>query len=406
MQFLRFDKSKMDGVTITGNGYMKANAFATRCGVFTYMNFDGSLRRELRPEDEVFKQESLKTLAEVPLTNDHPPVLLDSKNTRQYAVGFTGAEVKRTEDKVAINLTVTDDVTIGQVMEGGKQELSCGYFCDIEFKSGMWNGIAYDAIQRNIAYNHLAVVERGRAGPDVKIKMDSGDNKNMAVMVHNDADEKNSLGADSKPTVKFLSEKEQKMTKIKVDGVEYEVSEAVASVVAPKLDALIKATSDLESTKASLDAAKKETAGLQGKVDALDAETKKRDDEIAKLKDSKMSDKELIARADAIVKTRDFAKTILGDQVKVDEMDMATMKKEVVKKFLPETKVDEKDAAYIDGVFDTMIQKTAGGNNNDVLDAIKKAAQDKGGDHFDSEKARIKAKEESKTAWQTYGKAN
>ncbi len=405
MQFLRFDKSKMDGVTVTSNGYLKASAFATRCGVFTYMNFDGSLRRELRPEAEVFKAESLKTLAEVPLTNDHPPVLLDAKNSRQYTVGFTGADVKRTEDKVAVNLTVIDDVTIGQVMEGGKQELSCGYFCDIEFKSGVWNGMEYDAIQKNISYNHLAVVERGRAGPEVKINMDSADQKNMAVMVHNDADEKNSLGTDSKPTVKFSSDKERKMTKIKVDGVEYEVSEAVASVVAPKLDALAKATSELEAAKAKIDASGKEVATLQGKVDALDAETKKRDDEIAKLKDSKMSDKDLIARADAIVKTRDFAKTILGEQVKVDEMDMATMKKEVVKKFLPDIKVDEKDAAYIDGVFDTMIQKSSG-DHNDVLDAIRGAAKGGAGEHFDAEKSRLKAKEESKNAWQTYGKAN
>lgn len=395
----------MDGVAVTGQGYLKADAYATRSGVFVYLNADGTLRRELRPPDEVFKQESLKSLSEVPLTNDHPPVPLNASNTRQYAVGFTGADVKKVDDKVGVKITITDDVTIGQVMQNEKKELSCGYFCDLDFTDGVWNGMEYDAIQKNIIYNHLAVVEHGRAGPEVKISMDSADQKNIAVMVRNDADEKNSLGTDSKPTVKFLSDKERKMTKIKIDGVEYEVSEPVASIVAPKLDALVKATSDLEAAKARIDAANKEVATLQGKVDALDAETKKRDDEIAKLKDSKMSDKELIARADAIVKTRDFAKTILGDQVKVDDMDMATMKKEVVKKFLPDIKVDEKDAAYIDGVFDTMIQKSSG-DHSDVLDAIRGAAKGGGSEHFDAEKSRLKAKEESKNAWQTYGKAN
>lgn len=394
MQFLRFDYSRIDGVTITGQGYLKAGAFATRAGIFTYINSDGTLRRELRPPDEVFKQESLKSLSEVPLTNDHPPVPLNASNTRQYAVGFTGAEVNKVEDKIGVSITITDDVTIGQVMQNVKKELSCGYFCDLEVKSGMWNGIEYDAIQRNITYNHLAVVERGRAGPEVRINMDSADQKNVAFMVRNDADDTNSLGADSKPTVKFFLDKEKKMAKINIDGVEYEVSEGLAPVIVAKTDALKNLGADLE-------AAKRENSTLQGKADALNVEINARNDEIAGLQKAKMSDKELFEKAESIVQTKEFAKKILGAQVKVDEMDLPTMKKEVAKKLLPDVKVDERDAAYIDGVFDTMIQTASNGDHNNVLTAISQAGQN-GGQRTDAEAARIKAHEATRTDWKSY----
>lgn len=53
-----------------------------------------------------------------------------------------------------------------------------GYFCDYELTPGTFNGIHYDAVQRNIRGNHIALVEEGRMGSDVrvmdrKITMDS-----------------------------------------------------------------------------------------------------------------------------------------------------------------------------------------------------------------------------------------
>ena len=57
-------------------------------------------------------------------------------------------------------------------IEDGVKELSAGYFHDLEWKPGIWNGEAYDAIQRNIRANHLASVRSGRMGPEVAV-MDS-----------------------------------------------------------------------------------------------------------------------------------------------------------------------------------------------------------------------------------------
>ena len=57
-------------------------------------------------------------------------------------------------------------------MERGKLEISCGYTCDTEEKPGthpIWGD--YDAIQRNILGNHVAIVDQGRAGT-AKVRMD------------------------------------------------------------------------------------------------------------------------------------------------------------------------------------------------------------------------------------------
>ncbi|MCX7015414.1 MAG: alpha/beta hydrolase fold domain-containing protein, partial [Candidatus Sumerlaeota bacterium] len=58
-----------------------------------------------------------------------------------------------------------------KAIEAGKTALSCGYTCDLEHTPGNWMGIKYDAIQRNIRYNHMAVVKAGRAGDAAKLHM-------------------------------------------------------------------------------------------------------------------------------------------------------------------------------------------------------------------------------------------
>lgn len=49
------------------------------------------------------------------------------------------------------------------------RELSLGYSYTPEFKSGEFNGTRYDFVMRDIKANHLALVEVGRAGSDVRV---------------------------------------------------------------------------------------------------------------------------------------------------------------------------------------------------------------------------------------------
>jgi hypothetical protein len=51
----------------------------------------------------------------------------------------------------------------------GKKELSAGYHADHDFIPGTFNGQDYDAIQKNIIFNHVALVDRGRMGSNVAV---------------------------------------------------------------------------------------------------------------------------------------------------------------------------------------------------------------------------------------------
>ena len=49
------------------------------------------------------------------------------------------------------------------------KELSCAYRYDPDFTQGTYDGQRYDFVMRNIRGNHVALVEEGRAGPDVVV---------------------------------------------------------------------------------------------------------------------------------------------------------------------------------------------------------------------------------------------
>lgn len=165
---LRLDASK---VVEHPNGWIDVPGVATRVGVFEYADGNGTIRRELRAPDHVFEAASVRSLRGVPFTNDHPMAPLDSTNTRQYQVG-TVLDAKPRDDVLEVGLRVTDAGTV-QAIRGGKVELSGGYTTELDESPGEHDGIPYDAIQTEIRYNHLALVDKGRAGPVARLHLDS-----------------------------------------------------------------------------------------------------------------------------------------------------------------------------------------------------------------------------------------
>ena len=171
---LRFDAPMGVEKYTTGSGFVKAKATVGRVGVLKYLLPDGSIRRELRHPDEVFNPDSLETLKQVPVTLGHPSDqgLVTPANSKSVTVGNAGENPVRNDSFLEMNLLVTDAEAIS-ALESGTNQISPGYYTRLDFKSGSYNGEQYDAIQRNIRYNHLAIVQHGRAGPDVRLHLDS-----------------------------------------------------------------------------------------------------------------------------------------------------------------------------------------------------------------------------------------
>lgn len=192
---IRCDEVRLDGPKRTPQGGLKAAAFLTRSGVFTYHRADGSVVREYRPAEEVFKADSMESLASAPLTRLHPSRPVDSKSFRSVAIGYVGESVRQDGDKIAATVYVQDADAV-EAVERGLRQVSCGYRCDIDETPGVTaDGQPYDRVQRNVQYNHVALVPVGRAGAEVALRLDAAgdaiaDEEPMPNEVKNDAADK------------------------------------------------------------------------------------------------------------------------------------------------------------------------------------------------------------------------
>ncbi len=322
-----------------------------------------------RPEEEVFSDDSLQSFANKPVTNNHPPELVNPSNSKQFSVGMSGPEIARDGMFAKTVLHVTDGDAIKNI-ESGKVELSNGYTADIEWTSGVTpDGEQYDAIQRNIKGNHIAIVERGRAGPACRV-------------------------ADNLP----MTGDTVTMAKITIDGVDFEVSDQAAQAVG-KLQARV---SDAEKE------AQKKADEVEAKEDEMEEkakEAKKTEDSLkAKLDDAKSKiptadtlDK-LVAERTAVVDTV----RKVAPEIEWEGKDADTLRKEVVAAKCPNVQLDSVSSDYINARFDMLVESVENNSQQQLDDAISQQVENKDKD-VDNRPADVIAREkmmaDSQNAW-------
>lgn len=347
MQFT--DRLAIAGTRRREDGYLVADARAARTGIQLYAGYEVGkpempVVRVYRPDAEVFSRDTLASFAHRPVTNDHPVTPVTADNWRQVAVGQTGDEIARDGTFIRVPLMVADAAAIADI-EGGKRELSAGYFCKLVFEDGKTPaGEPYDAIQKDIRANHVAIVDAGRAGKECRIGDSAGRQQWGAAPIHD-----HSPGKDKPMTLKTVT----------VDGIPIEVTDQGATVIATLQQRL--ADAQTASAKAQTDHA----AALAAK----DTDLAKKDAEIDALK-GKVLDQ---AALDALVQARGdliaTAKSIAAD-VKVDGLSDADIRKAVVVAKLGDAAVRDKPQAYIDARFD-ILAEDAGKSADPVRHAIQ-----------------------------------
>ena len=368
MSVTRTANSRIDSAwTKTDEGFLDAKVYPTKAGVFKYLNKDGSIRRELRSREEVHKADSLSTLKNKPHTNSHPPQLLTSKNVKQYQTGMVHGDHVVSDDGIhtVTRVVVTDEAAIRDI-ESGKEQVSCGYTCDMDNTPGVDPEFGeYDARQLNIKYNHLASEWRGRAGSGARITQDSEEDH-----VRFDAyeiDENNEIIKNEKGL--------PKMGKIRIDGHDFEVEQAVEIAYSNQVKADAQALKDVQATAE--------------KSDKLNSELKAKLDE-AQDKVKELSAVDVEARVDAVLSFREQVKPILGADYVFKGKSEAQVKKDVIMKARPQAKLDGQDDLYINARFDAVMEdqqanpkQTTSKSVNDAYDAAK--SQDSGdwGSRFD-----------------------
>lgn len=186
---IRFDNVEFKAVK-TDEGFIKDCPIIGRTGILTYVQPDGTIRTEYRPPEEAFAEDSLSSIEAKPITMGHHG-LVNSNNAKQIKpVGTVLSKAKQDGDNIRAEVVIYN-------LDGNERDLSCGYSLDLDETPGVTpNGERYDAVQRNIRYNHLAIVPKGRAG-NARLNFDGE---------------------------QILEKNEVKMEKLKLEnGIEYEV---------------------------------------------------------------------------------------------------------------------------------------------------------------------------------------
>jgi hypothetical protein len=355
-------------------GFLEGTAIVTNTGIFTYINEDGSERRELRLPEEVFAKDTVESLKLKPLTDSHPSEIVTTDNIKKYQVGSTGsmATVPATwfdgepmnpemagrnymdgskqplSDNYhqAIDMTITNEDAIQGILDGNLG-ISCGYTVELDETPGMWMGQRYDAIQRNIRYNHVAVnIPAGRAGDAARVQLK--------------LDSRNAYSIDMNKIQNILKEDSmdpKNLVTVNLDGLEYHASPEVAK----KIDTLQKSNDDLKTKNEEL---KKDNATLTGEKESLTS-----DNEQLK-KDKEELEKSIPTKADALSAERSHmlslgekygvdVKKDGGDYKSASELSNLDIKKELVLKAYPkadaqinEKSSDENFSLYLDARLD------------------------------------------------------
>ena len=123
-----------------------------------------------RPEGVVFSTETMASFNGKPVVIGHPSTdsgLLTPSTARMAAIGNM-QNIRRgagsDADKLLADLLITDAIAISLIESGQLREVSCGYRGIVE-PTGPGRGV-----QTAVIGNHLALVDRGRAGAECAIK--------------------------------------------------------------------------------------------------------------------------------------------------------------------------------------------------------------------------------------------
>ncbi len=175
---LTMDNESAREYDINGWAEIKGNPIS-KVGVFPYSG--GQISPDLehdkiyqvyRPEEELADPETIESFKLIPWTDEH--AMLGSEDDgltsaeRKGVHGVIGEDVYFEDGYLKANLKVFSN-KLAELIDSGKKELSIGYRCLYDMVTGVYNGVRYDAIQRQIRGNHVALVEEGRSGHDVAV---------------------------------------------------------------------------------------------------------------------------------------------------------------------------------------------------------------------------------------------
>lgn len=372
---VRLDSIKLNKTYFTDEGYLIDHPIVTTCGIFEYTNPDGTIRRELRLPEEVFSPASLASYKGKPIIITHDAGLVDKNTVTEEAIGTILSEGYRDGDNVRAEIVIHDTDTM---KECGLRELSLGYNLTLDETPGEWNGEPYDAVQRNIEINHLALVGSARAGENARLNIDGKTEGGKPMFKKNrkrtDEDD-NILNAAPQPADESNADDEEMIDDATpVDGAaadsdEPQTLEEKVQLVKDRRDRR-DAEDQPTDNEAALGVIAQQNEDIQTLLDCIDELQARKDfDDTENPADEQNADEDDDANADDDesqsgslnmdsvdrIVSQKLELCRIADKINLDgveRMSITAAKKAIIKKAKPGVRLDGKSKAYIDAMFD------------------------------------------------------
>jgi hypothetical protein len=349
------DRLTIDAPHRTTDGYLVTRAKAARTGIYQYAgrevdpNNEHGLRDQalvnvLRDDKTVFDKIAVHSFIGKPITNDHPSVAVNADNWRDHARGVVMGALKDGEH-LSFDLLLTDATAISDV-EGGKRELSNGYVADLEFGDfTAADGTVCQARQAKIKGNHVAIVDRGRAGSECRIA-DAAPCTSLPADVFELLTDERTYNRENRDGINEPARRETSnsggshvATKtITFDGLPLEVTDAAEAAIT-KLQTQLKDERD----------------GRSADKTAHDKALATKDAEIDDLKTKVVDQAKIDALADAKAAVVADAKTIAGDKLgDTAGKSVAEVRRMACVAALGDAALKDKSDEYVEARFDTL----------------------------------------------------
>jgi hypothetical protein len=170
---IRYDRATIELVESTDE-FMRFKVALAQPGVYSYEYPDGRILKEAKLPGDLFREETIASAKGIPVTMDHPPVLVTKDNYKEYAKGAI-SDPRVEENFLWADETVWSSELMEALKVNEKIEVSLGLRCKLDRTPGEYNGEAYDVRQFDMIINHVAHVDKARLGSDMKAYLDSAD---------------------------------------------------------------------------------------------------------------------------------------------------------------------------------------------------------------------------------------
>ncbi|EKR54459.1 DUF2213 domain-containing protein [Leptospira interrogans] len=345
-----FDTGEIE-VYETDEGFLRARVTIARTGVFLYLR-DGKVQREAKLPEELFKKSTIDSCRLKPVTDGHPPLndcggLITPANYQKYTKGTFGDTVEIVSgDRIQTTEMVYDESLMFSLRAGEKRQVSVGFESWIDKTPGLFPGTnePYDAVQRDIAVNHLSHVPQGKGGKEVKIHLDSSDE--IGYMIQEETMDKvikKKPIQDGAEDVADQSAPDDQIFKSVFSALQNFFTKFLgeANAVTPVIDD--KKTSELQS---QIDALKKENEELK----------KKGETNVPEPNQDAALDNKIKEAADARIKLIDSVKAVVPE-LRTDGLSDREIRLKATASILPDKKIaqDASDEA-VSAVFETALE--------------------------------------------------